>query len=163
MNKSKRIMEALAKIQGEAKKSCECGGSGKKKHYYSGDVWKVIPCPKCADIRALDLCCHERTIEMIEQWSIGGTIPSCPVCGLSEMEYKGVPDLTTALHGSIWLVRHWMEVLGVWGQAGQAGTFIDWLFRKQINEVEYFIEDMFSDGEKLVKEIHLWTKENDHD
>ena len=43
-------------------------------------------------------CWHEKaTKEMRENWTIGGPKPilSCPICGLSEMQYGNTPDYLT--------------------------------------------------------------------
>jgi len=86
--------------------------------------WDWEPCEKCAPIRELELCWHEKWhyVDMLEN---NGSMWKCEQCGWEVLTYQDpntfkypVPDLTTKLHtsddGTVWYVCHVMEVLGLW-------------------------------------------------
>jgi len=86
------------------------------------------PCEKCSPIRELDLkwyenCKHKwgnKTTNVPNAYAVH-TCSKCSICGFQNHEDGPIhstsftnPDLTTAMHGSIPLVVHWMQVLGIW-------------------------------------------------
>jgi len=139
-DKDRTIITHLAAKQRELQAGCECGGSGEvnckfvslhdidgKHAYYAPDgyqgecgslkicldcngTWK-IPCSTCAPIRELELCWHE---------SMEKRMYTCKHCGVHPLDQFPHPNFTTALHGTKWLLRHYLEVLGMWEE------FVEW-------------------------------------
>lgn len=111
---------------------CECGGSGtylvNRGHH---EHERLIDCEKCAPIRELELCWHETIVthhlptgDRLGEWENHWKC-SCGKTGVSLGDYSAGdyvanhnalcnPNLTTALHGTVWYLRHVLEVLGLW-------------------------------------------------
>lgn len=128
MNKDRDIINWLARYV----KGCkDCGGRPCVRLFAKGeycyDIIEVscddcdkehlrIPCPTCAPWRELDLCWHKW-----RGWD-GKGIWHCS-CGyisrtLDEAkkhmhEHPQTPDLTTAMHGPIPLIVHYLQVVGL--------------------------------------------------
>jgi len=74
------------------------------------------PCPTCTPIRELDLCWHEPDGMT---WICGNCKTDVGWRGNNEDSVDVLtlnPDLTTAMHGPIPLIVHYLQVLGIWGE-----------------------------------------------
>ncbi|KKM63633.1 hypothetical protein LCGC14_1509490 [marine sediment metagenome] len=156
--KDRKIITALAKVRDEVKAGCKCGGSGEieaeitcpscgcnlfgKECEWCGP--QAIPCPDCAEVRALDF-----NFDMSEgEPMVGGT----DLVTLSEKEdLEPLPDLTTHMHGSkLWLMTV-METLGIWEDFSRK------LFCSSLNQDE--VIGIFVDGKKLVPKIGSYLEQ----
>lgn len=166
-----QVIQALAKIRDERLPLCECGGSGEA----SSDENKFVPmegtCPKCLDMRGLELCWHEKWhyVDMVEN---NGSMWKCEQCGWEVLSYQDPntikyesPDLTTHPHGSKLWITHALQVLGVWDE------FVEWnkktlkwsytqLYNKPgvyswffIHHHDELIADILTDGKLLIEAI----------
>ena len=143
--KDRAIITALAAKQRELQAGCECGGSGKvevkrDEHLNAFDPVNInrdklapinigpylIPCPTCAEIRELG--------NVLKVFSVPLASPI---------------GFTTALHGTKWLLRHYLEVLGMWDK------FLDWL---RVNLFENKYADILTDGLLLRDAVYAWME-----
>ena len=124
MNLSQQTIELLAGVYDRLVEGCECGGSGKMR----------VGTPPCHDYKTCPTCRAWR--ELREEWTVhqwkgwdGKGHWNCS-CGFTSIdlrnaklhmhEYPQSPNLTTAPHGDIPLIVHWMQVLGIWD------SFLHW-------------------------------------
>jgi len=119
------LITTLAVIAGEMVKNCSCGGSGIDPDFEAlrDEVDTVLTggesdCPTCTPIRELDLKLQIGEIKLPD-------ISKCPHdisltgCNIDECRdcFESQPictDLTTAMHGTIPLIVHYLQVLGMW-------------------------------------------------
>ena len=187
MKDHQAIITALAKVRVEVKANCKCGGKGKVTRFYEdttrvkhvdilrdkGGEFEYIPCPDCAEVRALDLCWHRDRITGISPKYQAYT---CDNCGKQTDYRKFNPDLTTEPYkidgepqGKLWIV-HVMQVLGVWE------GFVRWHNKQSLymvhapwgydysqrDEITPLVSaDILTDGSKLVPAIEAYLKERE--
>ena len=164
MPNHKAIITALAKVQGEVKANCKCGGSNRVQDckcpsYYD---W-AEKCSDCAEVRALDLCWHSCEKGTIDKRYIPEEVYYCDGCGEGPRTFKddwGNPDLTTHMHGSKLWLTHVLEVLGLWEE------FIYWQSDRLMANVDgrlYRMDfaDILTDGKLLMPVVEAYLKERE--
>jgi len=135
MEIDRKLIQAFQKYAQELKDGCSCNDGWLPIEKIKGTQVpeRAIPeqCEKCAPIRELELCWHETIVtrrlptgDRLGEWENHWKC-SCGKTGTSLGDYSAGdfvanhnalcnPDFTTKLHGTVWYVRHVLEVLGLW-------------------------------------------------
>ena len=169
MPNHKAIITALAKVQGEVKANCKCGGSNRVQDCKCPSYYDCAEkCSDCAEVRAFDLkwkCKWDKCVHWRDA-SIG--VYAWERCILQGDKYihdikdctEGYPDLTTHMHGSKLWLTHVLEVLGLWEE------FIYWQSDRLMANVDgrlYRMDfaDILTDGKLLMPVVEAYLKERE--
>jgi len=156
-NKDRKLIQAFQKYaQGliQGCKGCDRDGWAIAEGWGEGEgpdkKFPIKPCPTCAPIRGLEFYPDKKnSCPRVENFRANE-----PCSVKDECEYKTCdapnanPDLTTKLHGTVWYVRHVMEVLGLWREFKHWFAHLDW---SRLNKItgEHDPKDILTNGTDL--------------